>query len=68
MNIAKARQLSVGSVVQYPADRGDPAGVGRVSSITPDAPAQKSVQGQEYIWVEVNDKGKKAVWPSNRLG
>lgn len=67
MDITRARQLKVGDRVRFPEDRGDPAGVGKVSQILPNSAEQVSHQGQQYIWIEIESLNKKSVWPSNRL-
>jgi hypothetical protein len=67
MDIAKAKTLKLGQTVHFPADRGNPAGSGQVVFIGRDA--VKNLQGQEYVWVALWNKGAPAgVWPSNRLG
>ena len=66
MNIERARKLTRGSAVSCPADRGEAAYQGTVTSIQPDAPASQT-GGVEYIWVEVQGPTHKSVWPSNRL-
>lgn len=67
MNIEKARQLKVGQLVHFPADRGDPAGSGYVRHVT--ETEQTNIYGTPYIWVTVRDAVGKScgVWPSNRL-
>lgn len=67
MNIERARKLKVGDRVYYPADRGDPAGDGRVTAVFP---AECTHMNQApFIWVEVQMPGiRKTVWPTNRLG
>lgn len=63
MHIDKARRLRYGDVVHFPADRGSPAGYGRVNHVSTMAPA-KTINGTEYIWIGVRGFG---TWPSNRL-
>jgi hypothetical protein len=60
MNIDRARQLKVGDIVHFPADRGDHAGYGRVSYVNVDAEINKSFYGDYYIWVTVERNGKSA--------
>lgn len=68
MKIERARQLKVGDLVHFPADRGDPAGSGRITHISPTE--QTHMGGKPFLWVTVRYQGEKrsAVWPSNRLG
>ena len=73
MKIERARQLKHGERVRCPADRGDPAYVGTVcdeSELLAKAAAGKVYSTKApYIWVAVRaPDGRKALWPSNRLG
>lgn len=65
MDIAKALELKVGNSVRFPADRGDPAGYGKVEHIDPTVAT--SFNGTKYIWVVVRGPNAAATWPSNRL-
>lgn len=68
MKIERARQLKIGQLVNFPADRGDPAGDGYVTHISPIE--QTHMGGKPFLWVTVRYTGGKrsGVWPSNRLG
>lgn len=68
MKIERARQLKVGDLVYFPADRGDPAGDGHVTHIG--IKKSTNMSGEPFLWVTVRYTGGKrsAVWPSNRLG
>lgn len=68
MNIDQARKLRPGDTVACPADRGEAAFQGKVTSIDVDAVPSRTPDGTEYIWVEVKGPWHKSVWPSNRLG
>lgn len=69
MNIDKAMQLKVGDVVHCPADRGDPAYKGKVThNCNSSKTVAKTLDGSEYVWVEVQGPYHKTMWPSNRLG
>ena len=71
MNIEKARKLKPNDTVYCPADRGEPAFVGRVTLHNKDletAPENINIHGEPYVWVEIMGPGHKSVWPSNRLG
>lgn len=65
MKIEQAKSLKRGDTVAYPADRGSPAGTGKVESIGTEV--HKTIAGNEYIWVTVRLFGHNAAWPSNRL-
>lgn len=66
MDIGKARLLRVGQRVAFPADRGSPAGIGRVTHVGEGA--AQNIYGKHYVWVSLRDGEKSAgVWPSNRL-
>ena len=67
MNIEKARALKVGSLVHFPADRGDKAGYGYVSHIS--LIEQTHMGGKPFLWVTIKLPGCRtsAVWPSNRV-
>lgn len=70
MDIDKARKLKYGQTVQVPGDRGDKAYIGTVRS-EDCATSESRLNHQQipFVWVEVSGPGgKKAVWPSNRLG
>lgn len=65
MKIEEARKLQVGDTVRYPADRGDPAGSGKVTHV---GGAEQTNQGGEiYQWISVKGPNHESVWPSNRL-
>lgn len=68
MQIGKAKLLTVGSRVVCPADRGDAPFHGKVTWVGTEE--RTTLDGQKYIQVEVENlaNGRKAVWPSNRLG
>lgn len=69
MNLDEARKLVYGSKVLCPADRGSPAFVGTVrSNDCANIPASPGIYGK-FIWVSVqgDNRGRRAVWPSNRL-
>lgn len=71
MNINKALSLKEGDIVHFPADRGDPAGYGRVTHVQPGPATQKNIYGVEYVWGTVTlpySAKRSTVWPSNRLG
>lgn len=56
-----------GSMVSCPADRGDPAFMGRVLDVGQQV--YQNCKGSPFVWVVVrNPRGNKAIWPSNRLG
>jgi len=65
MHIKKALELKINQIVNYPADRGESAGTGKIRSMS--KTINKNIHGVEYIWVTVQMFGKSAVWPSNRL-
>lgn len=67
MNIGQARQLRIGQRVNYPADRGSPAGQGIVTHVGEGA--AQNIYGEHYLWVSLRDSSGKScgVWPSNRL-
>lgn len=67
MEIGKARLLKVGQLVNYPADRGDKAGQGRVVAVSEGA--AQNIYGKHYLWVSLRDSLGKSlgVRPSNRL-
>lgn len=65
MKIEEARKLQVGDTVQYPADRGDPAGSGEVTHIG--RTEQTNQSGEIYQWISVKGRHHESVWPSNRL-
>lgn len=67
MRIERARNLKVGGAVGFPADRGEPEGVGRILSVGTEEHA--TVNGVAYLWVHVKYTSRpgSAVWPSNRL-
>lgn len=68
MKLSKARQLKVGDLVHYPADRGDKEGSGRVTHISP-VECSHPLLSEPHLQVEVQMPGnRKTVWPSNRLG
>lgn len=68
MKIERARQLKIGQLVYFPADRGEPSGEGYVTHIGHQD--QTHMGGKPFLWVTVRYQGEKrsAVWPSNRLG
>lgn len=68
MDIKRARNLKVGSVVHCPPDRGEAGYAGKVTAIFPTQCV--NIHGHAYIWVEVQRPwgARKTVWPSNRLG
>lgn len=68
MKIERARQLKVGDLVHFPADRGDPAGSGYVTNIG--TKESTNMSGTPFLWVTVKTSGGVScgVWPSNRLG
>lgn len=70
MRVDQAKKLKYGQRVSCPADRGEDPFVGTVRTEHLDqAIVNKNGFGDEYIWVAVmGPKGRKAVWPSNRLG
>ena len=64
MNIEYATQkLRIGEVVQYPADRGNPAGTASVAHIG--ETMCLNIHGTPYVWVTLAGAG---VWPSHRIG
>lgn len=70
MNVAQALSLKVGQQVRVPADRGEPAYIGKVAAPTLNY-VHKSHQGIEYVHVTVErnrGRGTSSGWPSNRLG
>lgn len=68
MNISKALKIVVGNTVACPADRGDPAYMGRVTYVG--TTVLENIHGDRYIYVEVQTPwgNRKTMWPSNRLG
>ncbi len=62
MDINAAKQLEVGDDVLFPADRGNPKGVGTVSKVGDGL--YTNMNNTEYVWVTLKKGG---VWPSNRL-
>lgn len=65
MDIEDARKLKVGDRVAYPADRGDPGGIGEVTHVgTKEGVVSDS---KLYVWVNVKGVHHESVWPSNRL-
>ena len=68
MEIERAKRCKVGDVVHVPADRGDPAGWGKVKHIG--GAVAKTLNGTEYVWITVRHNGllHSSVWSSNRLG
>ncbi len=66
MQIDKAKSLKVNDIVQFPADRGEQAGQGRITHLSTEE--NKNFKGDPYIWVTVRcAPNRSAVWPSNRL-
>ena len=59
-------KLKIGALVECPVDRGDNAYVGEILSIGKEV--YKNINGNEFVWVEVQGPNHKTVWPSNRLG
>jgi len=69
MQVSEAKQLKYGQQVHCPADRGEPAFVGTVTSEGLDTAPVHKYPDLEFIWIEVMRPGRhKSVWPSNRLG
>lgn len=65
----KAKKLKRGDTVHFPEDRGEPAGCGTVQLDTSDNIVYTNIYKDEYVWVNVKySNGRKALWPSNRLG
>lgn len=62
------RTFKIGQTVHCPADNGDPAYVGTVTSIDPTE--QTNIHGVKYHWVHVkaNHGPRQAWWPSHRIG
>lgn len=66
VDIEKAKKIRIGQIVNYPADRGEAAGSGRVTFTQP--LVYSNASGVEYVWVNVRKPdGSSAVWQSNRL-
>lgn len=72
MDIQRALKLKKGSLVNCPADRGDPAFTGKIVTETEmikNAIINTHPNGGKYIWIEIQTPFlHKSVWPSNRLG
>jgi len=69
VKIERALQLEKGDVVVCPPDRGDPQFRGKVTHCCKATKnISKTMQGEEFIWVEVQGPSHKSMWPSNRLG
>lgn len=65
MDIEQAKALKPGDEVIYPVDRGDPSGIGAVTGVGEEE--SSNINGERYLWIEVDVGHKKSVWPSNRL-
>ena len=64
MEIEKALSLKIGDVVNFPSDRGNPAGFAKIKHIGTKT-IHKNFKGVEFIWVVLQNGG---TWPTNRLG
>ena len=64
MNIDQARELKIGDRVMCPADRGDPAYEGKVTTPGLSTYERNNI---EFMWISVKGGGKTGTWPSHRL-
>lgn len=70
MNLQEAKSLKVGDRVWCAQDKFSctSAGPGRVTGAPgPHTKASKTLNGDLYIWIEVERSGRKSVWPSTKL-
>jgi hypothetical protein len=68
MDIERALRLKKGDIVHCPADRGEPAYIGKVVDNFTCKDVHTNMYGTKYIWVLVQGLLHKTTWPSNRLG
>ncbi len=63
MTVGQAKKLKIGDYVNFPSDRGNKAGKGKVVSVSEGI--NKNIDNVEYVWVGLENPC--GVWPSNRL-